>query len=441
MRLNPEFRRNLWLELSLHRMILLGGALAGVFVLVGVFSPRNVVANVALATFVLAAMAWGSHRAGDSVLDELRERTWDAQRMSALGPWSMTWGKLCGATFIPWFVGVISIGVYLFERQGPTILERLQVVAAFTAGAVLVQALSLIGALIGTRFDKTAKSTLMSWAAVGTLGLLWSYFSFYYRSDDAIFWYGSAYDRFNFLTVSLFALCAWVTFGAYRLMCTELAVATRPWAWTAFVLYLTIYFAGGFIPVLDPLSRSLSVFAAMGLVVSIGLTYISAFALYRDPLAFRRLKHYAETGRWRRFLEAIPIWMASLGAAALFTIACVALHFMPHYSLQRIENVGLTAVPIWFVTLTILALLYYFTYGGSNRRVETTTIICLVLLYWLLPVIIESLGLVTLSWLFRPPMWDRPVLSAFIIGVHFLVAGTLCYRRYYARIAPTISLS
>ena len=89
MTLNPEFRRNLLLELNTHRMVLVGGVLAGVFTLVGLFDPRgfgNVVANVGLVIFVLATMAWGSHRAGDSVFDELRERTWDAQRMSAWIP-------------------------------------------------------------------------------------------------------------------------------------------------------------------------------------------------------------------------------------------------------------------------------------------------------------------------------------------------------------------
>ena len=132
-------------------------------------------------------MAWGSHRAGDSVLDELRERTWDSQRMSALNPWSMTWGKLCGATAIPWFAGIISLSVYFIGRQGPTVLERLEVIATCIAGAILVQAMSLIGALVGTRLDKHGKSTLTSWAAVGILALLWIYFSIYYKSTADIF--------------------------------------------------------------------------------------------------------------------------------------------------------------------------------------------------------------------------------------------------------------
>lgn len=443
MKLNPEFRRNLWLEWSLHRIVLVSGTLAGVFVLVGLFDPRgfgNVVANVGLATFVLATMVWGSHRAGDAVLDELRERTWDSQRMSALDPWSMTWGKLFGATIVPWFAGLVSLAVYFIGREGPPAGERLQVAGACIAGAILVQALSLIGALVGTRFDKHAKSTLTSWAALGTLALLSVYFSIYSNSEDLIRWYGNTYDRFDFLTASLVVLTAWITFGAYRLMSSELAVASRPWAWLAFILYLTVYFSGGFVASSWPVSRSASVFAAMGLVVCIAGTYISAFALHRDPLVFRRLKTYAEAGRWRRFFEETPIWAASLSAAAIFALLCAVLHFTPQYSPERIENVGISAFVIWLYAVRDLALLFYFTYGGSTRRVETSTVICLALLYWLLPSILESMGLLKASWLFRPPMWERPVLSAVVIGAHAIVIGAICYQRYRRRIAPSVPI-
>jgi hypothetical protein len=440
-KLNPEFRRNLWLEWNVHRLILVGGTLAGIFVLVRYLGTDNIVANVALAMFVLTTMAWGGHRAGDSMLDELRERTWDSQRMSALDPWSMTWGKLFGATVMPWFAGAISLAVYFFERQGPTVLDRLQVVTVCVAGGILIQALSLIGALVGTRSDKQGKSTLTSWAAVGVLALLSGYFSIYYRSDGPVVWYGDEYERFNFLTVSLTALSIWMTFGVYRTMNAELAVATRPWAWIAFVVYLTVYFSGTFISSSWPLTRSLSVFAGMGLAVCIGGTYVSAFALYRDPLTFRRLRTYAETGKWRRFLEETPIWMASLSAATVFMVACAALVLGPRYSAERVETIGLTAITIWLYAVRDVILLFYFTYGPSHRRVETSTVICLALLYWVVPSIFESMGLLKVSWLVRPPMWDRPILAAVIIAVHVIVFGALCYGRYRQRIAPTVRVS
>ncbi len=437
--MNPEFQRNVWLEWSAHRVLLLSVVLASIFVLVALFDPNgigNVVANAALSLFVLATMIWGSHRAGDAMLDELRERTWDSQRMSAMSPWSMTWGKLCGATIMPWFAGSVCLVIYTIARFGPTLAERLQVVASCIAAAILVQGLSLIGALVGTRLEKHARSTLASWSAVGTFLLLLVYFSVYYRSTDAIIWFGVSCDRLDFLTASLFALAGWTVFGAYRMMSSELAVATRPWAWSAFVIYLTIYFAGAFIRPEWPLNRSLAVFGAAGLVVAIGASYLAAFALYRDPLTFHRLATYAAARAWRRFFEELPVWTASFAIAVAFSLLCAGLATAPVYSGERIEAVGLGGIVIVLYAVRNIGLLYYFTYGESHRRVETTTVICIAIISWLLPSIAESAGLTAVHWLLRPPLWDHPVAAGAIIALHVLVVGVLCWRRYRERIAP-----
>ena len=161
MSLNPEFQRNLLLEWSLHRMTVIGGTIAALFMLAGVFGTNNIVANIALFVFLLTTVLWGAHRAGDAILDELRERTWDSQKMSAIDPWVMTWGKLFGATVMPWFAGSISLIVYFIEREGPTPIERLQMILFCIVGAILVHSLSLIGALVGTHLDKFGKSTLV----------------------------------------------------------------------------------------------------------------------------------------------------------------------------------------------------------------------------------------------------------------------------------------
>lgn len=437
--MNPEFQRNVWLEWSAHRVLLLSVVLASIFVLVALFDPNgvgNVVANAALSLFVLATMMWGAHRAGDAMLDELRERTWDSQRMSAMSPWSMTWGKLCGATIMPWFAGGICLVVYAVARIGPTLAERLQVVASCIAAAILVQALSLIGALVGTRLEKHARSTLASWSAVGTIVLLLVYFSVYYRSADAIAWFGLNCERFDFLTVSLFALAGWTVFGAYRMMSSELAVATRPWAWSAFVIYLTVYFGGALINPEWPLERNLALFAYVGLATGIGASYLAAFALFRDPLTFHRLATYASARHWRRFFEELPVWTASFAIAIAFAILCAAFATTPVYFGDRVEALGIAGIVIVLYAVRNIGLLYYFTYGESHRRVETTTVICIAIISWLLPSIAESTGMTAIQWLLRPPMWDHPLAAGGIIALHVLIVLALCWRRYQQRIAP-----
>ena len=101
MTLNPEFRRNLWLELSPHRLIAMPMILLAIFFLsasIGESGNWWGVPRASLLAYYVIVFFWGTRRAVASLADEVRGRTWDGQRMSALGTWAMTWGKLFGGT-------------------------------------------------------------------------------------------------------------------------------------------------------------------------------------------------------------------------------------------------------------------------------------------------------------------------------------------------------
>ena len=110
--MNPELRRNLWLQFSPGRLLLapicLGLVLVSVWIVA--FHVYNVVALLSEATYYLLAVLWGTRRAGDLMAEEVAQRTWDAQRMSALGAWQMTWGKLVGGTSYVWYASGIALG-------------------------------------------------------------------------------------------------------------------------------------------------------------------------------------------------------------------------------------------------------------------------------------------------------------------------------------------
>lgn len=91
--MNPELRRNLWLEFSLHRVLAMPAVTAITAVLIVAVSASSALENLAAsAAFGFAALVllWGTQLAGASVIEEARARTWDAQRMSAIAPWAMT---------------------------------------------------------------------------------------------------------------------------------------------------------------------------------------------------------------------------------------------------------------------------------------------------------------------------------------------------------------
>ncbi len=98
--MNPEFVRNLWLEAAPFRLALIAGVLLLVFAALSVspFGQSGNAAAIAQLLYWFVTVLWGTRAAGLSVVGEIRERTWDSQKLSAIGPVEMVWGKLVGAT-------------------------------------------------------------------------------------------------------------------------------------------------------------------------------------------------------------------------------------------------------------------------------------------------------------------------------------------------------
>ena len=95
--MNPELRRNLWLELAPKRVLAMVLIIGLIVVMVTPWqrSDRSwVLYFIALAFGV----GYGPHLAAQSVIGEVVQRTWDAQRASALSAWQMTLSKILGGT-------------------------------------------------------------------------------------------------------------------------------------------------------------------------------------------------------------------------------------------------------------------------------------------------------------------------------------------------------
>ena len=84
------------------------------------------------------------------VMEEARDRTWDAQRMSAIGPWAMTWGKLLGAPAFAWYGGLILMLIYLATARYATV-PVLRTAASLVCGALLLHAIALNASVLAAR--------------------------------------------------------------------------------------------------------------------------------------------------------------------------------------------------------------------------------------------------------------------------------------------------
>ena len=61
---------------------------------------------------MLIAYLWGTRRAVNVLADEIAAGTWDGQRMSSIGPWTMAWGKLLGGTAYVWYCALLCLATY-----------------------------------------------------------------------------------------------------------------------------------------------------------------------------------------------------------------------------------------------------------------------------------------------------------------------------------------
>ena len=143
--MNPEFQRNLWLEAGPRRLAWTGVVLAALYGSVLLLARDHAVwalGGAGAAVFVASSLIWGARAAGGAVAEEVRQRTWDFQRLSALTPWEMAWGKLFGATLAQWFGGAICLPFILapvWIAQGPR--------GALTYAVILV-ALGVFAAIV-----------------------------------------------------------------------------------------------------------------------------------------------------------------------------------------------------------------------------------------------------------------------------------------------------
>jgi hypothetical protein len=109
--MSPELKRNIWLEFTGSRVVLMTSVLGLVALAVYLIGGRHLspLGPIGVGGFVFITIFWGTRNAARSVIGEIRERTWDFQRLSAVAPVSMTIGKLFGSTSYTWYGGVLAL--------------------------------------------------------------------------------------------------------------------------------------------------------------------------------------------------------------------------------------------------------------------------------------------------------------------------------------------
>ncbi|MEQ8695089.1 MAG: hypothetical protein RLT05_00855, partial [Bauldia litoralis] len=325
---NPELRRNLWLEFTANRLligpllllVLFAAAGAADWSLARLVSGAvsfPIVSAVAHWGFLAIVLLWGGRQAAGAVIGEIRGRTWDGQRMSALGPWAMTLGKLIGATSYSWALGlcclVIYVGVESYNGAGGAAL----IMAASMIGFGLVcQTVGLLLSL--TRLSRTpgfrpGNTTLIHFVALLATGalLLAARVPGWFKID----WYGLQFDDGLFVALTGWFFALWGVVGINRRMRRELQFRNAPWVWLIFLVFFTVYTNG--IAHRNPLPGAQLMIAFVSITIFV---YLLILFEPKDPEGARRTMGQFRGGKVGAGIAAMPLWLLTFGALTLVSV-------------------------------------------------------------------------------------------------------------------------
>jgi hypothetical protein len=430
---NPEFKRNIWLELSLHRLIA-APVLLGLIFFVLIQNDNGAGAgmtnSIAKSIFVIATILWGSHLAFSSVSDELQNRTWDNQRMSALSPFKLAWGKLFGATAFAWYIGVPCLIAMLITPSmtydSTVQISNVSVVIGLILGALFAQALAFVSALIAAKSNAAVPrgiSLLFLFVLMPMVGQ----FLFDTR-QSAQLWYGYDFTRNGFINASLLAFTAWTWLASYRVMQSALQIKIKPWVMLSFVLFSAFYLLGFYN------SRHIGDFASLAFILAVSMAYLGALTEKRDLVSVRRCINPWLAQNPASALKETPYFVV----LALFSVLALLLtlvgtsiddNFFFKNALHGQPFIWLGLVVI-LLMLRDIGLLYYFSLSKKPQRALMTTFFYLIVLYVLLPLLLpNSVGLIAFP--LKSLTQSTGVYGALALAVvHMVVVAGLLYKQH-----------
>jgi len=437
MRMNPEFRRNIWLEITPARLVGMPLVLAAILLLAFFIDNKRFASGVsgtALTLFLAISLIWGAKLATESVMNEIRDHTWDSQRMSALSPWQLTWGKLFGSTIYTWYGALLCLLVFgMAARMGKEVgTERIML--ALALAGVLSQSVGLLSSLIMIRKERRFMRSQA--AALLLLGIIvQTPFAFIYRSTAVLRWYGIRCTSLDFTVLSILSLALWTICGVYRLMRAELQMKNMPWTWYCFVLYLMGYVGGFYVgtgPGKGALQGSFPQLLA-AFAVAIVITYFMAFAERKDFLLLHRAGTDLRAGNWRAFALHAPFWLLNVPVVVLAMVMNAIVS--SDVSWQAVTRYKCFVLGIVLYQLRDLALILYFNFARNPKRADMIAVLSLALLYGIIPAILTAIGLDKATLLFWPRPDLNPYLGLVAPFVELVIISWLLVHRWKQRLA------
>jgi len=435
--INPEFHRNLWLELSKQRLIATPMVIAAILYLCYLIKTVSI-QEAAYFIFLFYLFLWGTKAACESIPDEIKNKTWDNQRLSALSPWTLAWGKLLGATSYAWYGALLALIPYtilLLRVQSPTIVA-LQL-ATLILGGLFAHSVAFLSSMVALQWESHTKiktffyfltGLFISWFLTSlTLGALAAgpllVYQWFHFSLEA-FW-------FNFASLCLFLL--WTLIGIYRNMRHSLQYPSLPWVWFSFTLFCMIYFSGFFFfskahfkaHFFEQYNINAYIPQYVAFSVAVFLCYLALFSEKLNIVTYKKVIHNIKKPK------SFPRWIA---CAILILLMGAWIAFLPTIEIEKIKLIPAIFIiaSILFITRDIL-IIHYFQFADRPQHALFTAAFYLAIVYLLAPALVGALTHSGLMAFFFPIIGENSSLAILAPGLEVLFMIWMLQKRWVAQ--------
>lgn len=419
--MNPEFTRNMWLELTPVRR----WATPFVLLLLVLFvelldeAKDHFAPNwpgymiLGLGMYCLFAV-WGSWRGANSVVSEVVGSTWDLQRLSQQRPFDLLVGKLLGSTLFEALLAYLGVAMYAVGALASNKVEAgelLLQVAAMLLGLWLLLACAMIMSLVTARgMVVTRRPTRPSF--VHGLGIFLM-LSFTYSVVGSLFekhegpatvvhwWWELSISGFVPLSLGMFLF--WALLLGHRMVRAELQEQVGPWSWLAFLAFLTLYL----FPLL-PREAAVQLGSTAALLFATAAGVCASFVpplLLGEPKDLVRLRSLVAAfrrGDTQGVLTQLPLWSLALAGFVLWLVALGVAGLVKPGSLGVVPlGVGLSV--LLFMLRDVAWILTVHFSSKLSRHPEWVVVFFIFLLYGLLPGVV-GLAMPELTFLLTPTL-------------------------------------
>jgi hypothetical protein len=394
LRLNAEFAKNVWMEFSIQRLIAMPII---IFIVMGLVASSDSSESTillhysAMAGYVLIGMLWGIKTSSESILDEYNDKTWDWQKMSILGAWKLTIGKLFGSTLYNWYGAAICWVIFMcttnkFETEY-MIGVYLIIITVMLHSLMLILSLQQVRKADGRTKIKSNQNYIIGIVLVSYfLGIIFSF-------KENLTWYGITTEAGIMPVAAALFYCAWAVAGVYRTIRAELQYSDTPLWWFMFIITNIVFQYGFFVK--EGASGTLGFAACLGLMAIelLILCYILALSESKDIVNFRALFNALKEKRYKFLLQNSSLWMLTFPVAFLLAIIAFFFYLLrnessggfsnDYYSTNDSAIMLALLFSIFSFAIRDLGILLLLNFSGRSKRADAAMLVYLFILYGL----------------------------------------------------------